>query len=97
MALNFLTNLSYAVFLTTLLFPTSLSLPKSTGVVCNLSISNLSTLLFKLLKSFGILSNLSISILSTFDLKVVKSTFLAKSDVSTSVVFLSQVFLIRQI
>ena len=49
-ALTFLTNSSYTVFLTTSLFTTSLSLLKSTGVVSHLPISNLCTLLFKLLK-----------------------------------------------
>ena len=37
------TNLSYAVFLTTSFFTTSLSLLKLTGIGINLSISNLST------------------------------------------------------
>ena len=46
----------------TLLFTTSLSLLKSTGAVTNLSTSNLSTLLFKLLllKLVGIFFSLSI-------------------------------------
>ena len=44
------TNLSYTVFLSTLFFTTSLSLFKSTGTETNLSISNLSTYLFKLNK-----------------------------------------------
>ena len=44
------TNLSYAVFLTTSFFTTSLSLLKSTGTGTNLSISNLSTSVFKLAK-----------------------------------------------
>ena len=43
--LTFLTNLSCAVFLTTSFFTTSLSSLKSTPVVSNLSISNLSMLL----------------------------------------------------
>ena len=80
MALAFLANLSYWVFLTTFL-TTSLSLLKSIGVVLNLPVSKLSTLLFKLIKSFGTFSNLSISNLLTFDFKVAKSIFLAKSDV----------------
>ena len=45
-----LTNLSYTSFLTTLFFTTSLSLLKSTGTGANLSISNLSTSVFKLAK-----------------------------------------------
>ena len=44
------TNLSYSVFLTTSFFTTSLSLLKSTGTGTNLSISNLSTSVFKLAK-----------------------------------------------
>ena len=44
------TNLSYTVFLTTSFFTTSLSLLKSTGTGANLSMSNLSTLVFKLAK-----------------------------------------------
>ena len=78
MALAFLTNLSYWVFLTTFL---TTFLLKSIGVVLNLPVSKLSTLLFKLIKSFGTFSNLSISDLLTFDFKVAKSIFLAKSDV----------------
>ena len=50
--------------------------------------SNLSTLLFKLLKPLGTYFNLSVSNLSTSDSKLVKSVFLAKSDVSTVAVFL---------
>ena len=49
----------------------------------DLSISNLSTLLCKLLKSSRIAFNLSISNLCTFT----KSTFLANFDVSAPVVF----------
>ena len=44
------TNLSYAVFLTTSFFARSLSLLKSTGTGTDLSISNLSTSVFKLAK-----------------------------------------------
>ena len=47
------------------LFTALLSLFKSTEVVSNLPISNLSTLLFKLLKPLGTFFNLSISSLST--------------------------------
>ena len=46
------TNLSYTSFLTTSLFTTSLSLIKSIGTDADLSISNLSTSVFKLAK-FG--------------------------------------------
>ena len=46
----------YTSFLTTSVFTTLLSLLKSTGVVSNFPISNLSTLLFKFLKSVGIFS-----------------------------------------
>ena len=67
--LTFLTNSSYLVLLTTSFFPTLLSLLKSTGVVSNLPISYLSTLLFKLLKPLGTYLNLSISNLSTSDFK----------------------------
>ena len=48
---NIATGLSYTVFLTTSFFTTSLSLLKSTGTGTNLSISNLSTSVFKLTKS----------------------------------------------
>ena len=44
------TNLSYVDFLTTSVFTASLSLLKSTGMGANLSISNLSTSVFKLAK-----------------------------------------------
>ena len=44
------TNLSCTVFLTVSLFTISLSLLKSTGTGANLSISNLSTSVFKLAK-----------------------------------------------
>ena len=43
-------------------------------------------------KLFGTLFNLSISNLSTSDFKLVKSTYLANSDVSTSVAFLKSTF-----
>ena len=65
MLFTFLTNSSYSVFLMTPLFTALLSLFKSTEVVSNLPISNLSTLLFKLLKPLGTFFNLSISSLST--------------------------------
>ena len=44
------TNLSYISFLTTSFFTTSLSLLKSTGTGTNLSMSNLSTSVFRLFK-----------------------------------------------
>ena len=47
----FATNLSYAVFLVTSNFTTSLSLLKSAGTGINFSISNLSTSAFKLTKA----------------------------------------------
>ena len=47
MLFTFENNLSYTVFLTTF-FTTSLSLLKSTGICTNLSISSLSTSVFKL-------------------------------------------------
>ena len=50
MLFTLVTNLSYAVFLTTSFFTTSFSLLKSIGTGPNLSISNLSTSVFKLAK-----------------------------------------------
>ena len=47
---NLATNLWYKFFLTTWFFTTSLRLLKSTGTGTNLSISNLSTSVFKLAK-----------------------------------------------
>ena len=44
------TNLSYTVFLTTSLFATLLNLLKSVGTGANLSMSNLSTSVYKLAK-----------------------------------------------
>ena len=44
------TNLSYSIFLTTSFFTTLLSLAKSLGTGVNLSISSLSTSVFKLTK-----------------------------------------------
>ena len=79
----FLTNSSYSVFLTTF-FTTLLSLLKSTGVVYNFPISNLSILPFKLLKPLGNFFNLSISNLSISHFKLAKSVALEISDVSTS-------------
>ena len=45
---TFTTNLLYTVFLTTSFFTTLLNLLKSAGIGTNLSISNLSTSVFKL-------------------------------------------------
>ena len=45
---TFATNLLYAVVLTTSFFTASLNLLKSTGIGTNLSMSNLSTSVFKL-------------------------------------------------
>ena len=53
MALAFLTNSLYLVFLTTLFSTASLSLLMSAGVISNLPTPNLFTLLLKLFKSFG--------------------------------------------
>ena len=64
MALNFITNSSYTVFLTTSFFTSLLSLLESSGVVYNFPMFNLSTLLFKFHKLFGTFFNLSISNLS---------------------------------
>ena len=47
---TFTTNLSYTVFLTTLFFTTLINLLKPTGTGTNLSISNLSTSVFRLAK-----------------------------------------------
>ena len=44
------TNLSYAVFFNNIIFTTWINLHKSTGTGSNLSISNLSTAVFKLAK-----------------------------------------------
>ena len=74
-----------SVFLTTLFFTTLLSLVKSTGVVSNFLISNLSTLLFKLPEPLGISD-------STLDSKLAKSSFLWNYDVSTPVALLKSPF-----
>ena len=79
-------------FLTTSFFTTLLSLLNSTGVVSNLPISNLSTLLSKLIKLLGIFLYLSISNLSASDSKLAKSVFLAKSNVSTPVAIYKSTF-----
>ena len=77
----------YPVFLTTSFFTTLLSLLKSTGVVSNFAISQLSTLFFKLLKLVGTLFNLLTSILSTSTFKLTRSDFHANLDVLIPVVF----------
>ena len=84
---TFFTNSSYSVVLTTSIFTTLLSLIKSTGIVSNLPIHNLSTLLSELLKPLGAFFNLSTSNLSTSDYKLAKLVFLAKSHVSMPVAF----------
>ena len=65
-------------------FTTSLNLLKSTGAGINLSTSNLSALLFKLVKLVSIFLNLSISNLSTSDFK---STLLANFEVLDLLLF----------
>ena len=57
-----------------------------------LSISNLSTLLFKLYKLVGTIFNLSISNLSTPSFKLTKSDYAANLDVSISVAFFKSAF-----
>ena len=69
--MTFATNLSYS-FLTTSFFATSLSLLKSTGNGANLSISNLSTSVFKL-AIFAFSEKLEVSTCVTF----FKSIFVA--------------------
>ena len=63
------TNLSYVVFLTTLFFTISLSLVKSTRTGTNLSMSNLSTLVFRLAK-FILNSKLEVSTCEIFLISV---------------------------
>ena len=67
----------FSLFLTISFFTTLLNLLKSTGVVSNFTISNLSTLLFKLLKLAGTFINLSISNSSTSGFKLTRSDFAA--------------------
>ena len=73
-------------------FTTSLSLLRSTGIGTNSSISNLSTLFFKLFHSLSWSFNLSIFNLSASDFKLVKLVFLANFDVSTPVAFFKSAF-----
>ena len=65
----------YTSFLTTLFFTASLRLLTSKGTGTNLSKSNLSTLLYKLLKLIGTFFNWSISNLSTSDFKLARPNF----------------------
>ena len=62
----------YTSFLTTLFVITSLSSFKSTATCTNLSTSDLSTLLFKLLKLLDTFFNLSIYYFSTSDFNLAK-------------------------
>ena len=71
----------YSVFLTTSFLITWLNLRKSTGTGANLSMSNLSTLLFELLRLFSKLSNLWISNLSTSVFRLAKCDFSTKLEV----------------
>ena len=69
---TFVTNLSHTVFLTTLFFTTLLSLAKSLGTSANLSISSLSTSVFRPAK-FDFSAELLTSTCDTFS----KSAFVA--------------------
>ena len=82
MSTIFLILALYSVFLTTSVFTTLLSLLKSNGVVFNFTISNLSTLLFKLLTLVGTHFNLSSSAF-----KLTGSDFAANLNVSIPVAF----------
>ena len=73
-------------------FTKLLSLLKSSGTGADLSINNLSALLFKLLKSSGTVFNLSTSILPTSAFKLAKSDFAANLDVSIPVAFFKSAF-----
>ena len=83
----------YSSFLTMSFFTTLLSLLKSTGVVFNFPVSNLSTLLFKLLKLVGTRFNLSTTNLSTSAFNLTKSEFAASLDVSIPVAFFKSIFI----
>ena len=78
MTLTFLTNSSYTSFLITFVSTTTLNFFKS---VSNLSASNLSTLLFKLIKPLNLLASNS----STVVLKLAKSASSSIFYVSTLV------------
>ena len=82
----------YSVFLTTSFFTTLLSLLKSAATGANLSISILSTLLFKLFKLVGKLYNLLIFNLSTFVFKLAKLDFSAKLEAPICEIFLISTF-----
>ena len=66
---------------------------KSSAVVFNFPMSNLSNVLFKLFKLIGTFFNSSMSNLSTSDFKLAKSVFSAKDDASTPVAFFEFVLL----
>ena len=82
----------YTSFLRTSFFTTLLSLLKSTGVVSNFTISDLSNLPFKLLKLSELVFNLSLSILSISAFKLVKSNLAAHLYVSTPLEFFKSDF-----
>ena len=67
--LTFAANLSYTVFLTTSYFTTSFNLPRSTGTDPNLSLSNVSTSVFRLAK-FVFSAKFEISTCVTFSRSV---------------------------
>ena len=75
-------KLYWSVILTTSFFTTLLNLLKSTGVVFNFTISNLSTLLFKLLKLAGTLFSLTVSKLSTSAFELTRADFASNLDIS---------------
>ena len=83
----------YTSFLETSVFATSLGVLKSIGTGTDLSLSNLCTLLFKLLILLSTLYNLSISNLSKSDLKWAKPVFLAIFNVSAAVAFFKSAFI----
>ena len=64
-ALTFLTNSAYTIFLINFFFTTLLSLLKSTGPAFSFSSSNLSSSDFRLVKSF-FLANFNVSTPATF-------------------------------
>ena len=78
-ALSFLINSSYTVFLTTSVFTTSLSLLKSTGAFFNSEMSNFAIFDFKIAKS---------TFLANFDVLTLvvsfKSAYMAYLDKSNS-------------
>ena len=90
------------LFLITSFFTTSLSLLKSTVTGTELSTSNLSTLLFKLLDLVGTFLNLSITLsaldlsinVSALDFKLAKPNFLAIFYLSTSLAFFKSAFVV---